>query len=158
MSYFLGDMRKSSTSSALFLTSPFMNWKPMLSQHVCDDMHCRTLLSVIIWNESHWKTWPNNDKMPQFTCCLIIQKHRSAPQMQIFVFEIFIEFKKSQDAGFLPLWVVAGQLQKHKWVTWGTTPFWIQLETFCCPAVLIFQPFYSIVLGMGLIALMKKWR
>lgn len=56
----------------------------MLSQHVCDDMHCKTLLSVIIWNKAHWNTWPNNDEMPQCTRCLIIQKHRSAPQMQIF--------------------------------------------------------------------------
>lgn len=28
----------------------------------------------------------------------------------------------------------------------------------CCPAVLIFQAFYSIVLAMGLSALMRKWR
>lgn len=44
-----------------------------------------------------------NDEMPQFTRGLIIQKHRSAPQMPIFVFGIFffIEFDKSKDAGFL---------------------------------------------------------
>lgn len=70
---------------------------------MCDGMHCKTLLRVIIWNESHWNTWPNNDEIPQFTRGLIIQKHRSAPQMPIFVFGIFffIEFDKSKDAGFL---------------------------------------------------------
>jgi hypothetical protein len=60
----------------------------------------------------------------------------------------FIEFGKSKNEAFFldGLWLTSYRItvgeQPNDW-----TPFWIQLESSCCPAMLIFQTFLFSLFG-----------